>query len=220
MVVEGDDGKRLLIDTPPELRLQMVRERIPTVDAVLYTHDHADHVHGIDDLRAISHRSGPLKVYGPQETLDTLAQRFSYIFDNGIPPPPGSFKPELEATPIEEGREITLAGMPVLPLEINHGPSRVFGYRIGPLAYLTDVKTVPDRTRRRLAGVRILVMSALLEQEHPTHQSIDEAVRFTQEMKPEQTYLTHLTHLHTHEELSARLPAGIEPAYDGLTIVF
>lgn len=198
----------------------MVRERIPTVDAVLYTHDHADHVHGIDDLRAISHRAGRLKIYGPHETLATLAQRFPYIFDNGISPPPGSFTPELDAIPIEEGREVTLAGVPILPVEIHHGPSRVFGYRIGPLAYLTDVKTVPDATREQLAGVRILVLSALLEHEHPTHQTIDEAVHFAREMKAERTYLTHLTHLHTHEELSARLPEGIEPAYDGLTISF
>ncbi len=219
-VVENEAGARLLIDTPPELRLQLVRERIDTVDAVLYTHDHADHMHGIDDLRAISLRRGSLSIYGPPETLERLAERFGYILDNSTVRPPGISKPDLRLMPLEPGREVTISGLAVLPVELDHGLMRVYGYRIGELAYLTDVKTFPAGTLERLQGVRVLVINALLEWSHPTHLSIDEAVVLAQRVGAKQTYLTHLTHRLTHVELAQRLPNGIEPAYDGLSVVF
>ncbi len=114
----------------------------------------------------------------------------------------------------------TIAGISVEPLELGHGDMPVFGYRFGPLAYLTDVKTVPDATRDRLVGIRFLVLSALLDRPHPTHISIPEAVEFARALGAERTMLTHLTHKYTHRELLERLPAGIEPAYDGLTLSF
>ncbi len=219
-VIETDAGKRLLIDTPPELRLQLVRTRIDTVDAVLYTHDHADHIHGIDDLRAITVRSGALPVYGPVETLDRLVERFGYIFDPRVVPPPETAKPLLTAHPIDAGQEVTVAGEVVLPLELDHGGTRVFGYRVGDMAYLTDVKSIPPDTRTLLEGVHVLVVNALLEWSHPTHLSIDEAVEFALEIGAERTLLTHLTHKFSYTELATRLPQGVEPAYDGLSVVF
>ena len=219
-VVELDAGPRLLIDTPPELRLQLTGAGIAQVDAVLYTHEHADHIHGIDDLRALSVRRGRLPIYGPRETIALLQQRFRYIFDAGVEPPPGSCKPEVVAQAVEPYVEVTVAGVPVLPLEADHGGSRVFGYRIGPVVYLTDAKALPEETVRQLAGVEVLVLNALFEKPHPTHLSIPEAVELAQTLGARQTFLTHLTHRYAHAALEARLPEGVSPAYDGLEVAF
>lgn len=219
-LVELDGGPRLLIDTPPELRLQLTGRGAGGVDAVLYTHEHADHVHGIDDLRALSVRRGRLPIYGPRETIELLQQRFPYIFDAGVEPPPGSSKPELVAEAVEPYVEVAVAGVPVLPVEADHGGTRVFGYRIGPVAYLTDAKALPEETVRRLEGVEVLVLNALFEKPHPTHLSIPEAVEVSRAVGARRTYLTHLTHRHSHAQLEARLPLGISPAHDGLEVGF
>ena len=213
-------GKRLLIDTPPELRLQLVAAGVDRIDAVLFTHAHADHIHGIDDLRAISVRQrAALPAYGPAETLAELAAKFPYIFDPRIQPPPGTSKPELAPHPLASNTTTTVAGVPVLALALPHGTSTtVFGYRVGPVAYITDVKAIPAELVPRLAGLEVLVLNALLDQPHPLHLSIPEAVATAQRIGARRTLLTHLTHDSTHAALAARLPAGIEPAYDGLVI--
>ena len=219
-VVEGDAGQRILIDTPPELRLQLTGAGVETVDAVLYTHDHADHVHGIDDLRALSVRTGRLPIYGPADTLDRLAMRFPYIFDDAIQPPQGTSAPELERVSLEAGTEVAIAGLPVLPLAFEHGSVTVFGYRFGAAAYVTDVKAVTGEALDRLRGVRVLVLNALFERPHPTHLSIPEAIAVARAVGAGRTLLTHLTHRTAHEALAQRLPEGIEPAYDGLSVEF
>ncbi len=212
-------GKRLLIDTPPELRLQLVAAGADRVDAVLYTHAHADHVHGIDDLRALSVRQGAvLPAYGPAATMAELAAKFPYIFDPAILAQPGTSKPELAAHVLEAGRTVSIAGVSVLPLALPHGDHGVFGYRIGPVAYLTDVKTIPDAAAAQLAGLEVLVLNALLPLPHPLHLSIPEAVAEARRIGARRTFLTHLTHDATHADLAARLPAGVAPAYDGLVI--
>jgi phosphoribosyl 1,2-cyclic phosphate phosphodiesterase len=217
-VVESGEAS-LLIDTPPELRLQLVDRHISRADAVLFTHEHADHVNGIDDLRAFSvQQRRSLPCYGPSETLDRLRQGFPYIFDDAYQPPPGTSKPRLELHVLEPLVEVEIAGVRVLPLAFRHGTMRVFGYRFGDLAYLTDVKAVEAPERARLQGLRVLVVNALWDRPHPTHLSIPEAVALARDLGAEQTYLTHLTHETGHAELAARLPAGIAPAYDGLTI--
>ena len=212
-------GVRLLIDTPPELRLQLVAAGVDRVDAVLYTHGHADHVHGIDDLRAISVRQGGvLPAYGPAATMAELTAKFPYIFDPAILAHPGTSKPELAAHVLEAGRRAPVAGVPVLPLALPHGRHGVFGYRVGPVAYLTDAKAIPDAAVAELAGLEVLVLNALLPQSHPLHLSIPEAVAAAQRIGARRTFLTHLTHDATHADLAARLPPGVAPAYDGLVI--
>ncbi|HWZ28420.1 MAG TPA: MBL fold metallo-hydrolase [Gemmatimonadales bacterium] len=217
LLEEGD--RRLLIDTPPELRLQLVAAGVDRLDAVLFTHAHADHVHGIDDLRAFSVRQqGPLAAYGSRDTLDELAHRFSYIFDPDAKAPAGTSKPELTPRVLTPGVVTGIAGFPVEPLALPHGRQEVLAYRVGSVAYLTDVKDVPDWARERLRGLEVLVLSALLSKPHPLHLSIPEAVAVAQSIGARRTFFTHLTHETPHAELAASLPPGIAPAYDGLVI--
>ncbi len=217
-LVEVDDAA-ILIDTPPELRLQLVAAGRSRVDAVLYTHAHADHINGIDDLRVFSVKQGrPLPLYGPAETLATLRSSFNYIFDDNVRPYQGTSKPALELCPVEPGRPLMVAGIQVLPLAFQHGNLRVFGYRLGGLAYITDVKEVPPSARACLGHLKVLALNALWWRPHPTHLSIAEAVRTAQDLGAERTFLTHLTHETGHAELAAQLPAGIAPAYDGLAV--
>lgn len=209
----------ILIDTPPELRLQLLAAKAGHLDAVLYTHLHADHVHGIDDLRSITNlRDGSLPLFGPAETITHLHERFRYIFDDGVVPIAGTSKPQLVTEALEPGVPRTIAGVEVLPLAFAHGHATVFGYRIGPIAYVTDVKEVPEAARALLRGVEVLVLNALWWRPHPTHLSIEEAVETARAIGARRTFLTHLTHETSHRELLARLPAGIEPGHDGLTV--
>jgi phosphoribosyl 1,2-cyclic phosphate phosphodiesterase len=211
-------GAAVLIDTPPELRLQLIAGGITRVDAVMYTHEHADHTNGIDDLRIFSVRqSRPLPIYGPPETLARLRRSFGYIFDDARPYE-GTSKPNLELHAIEPGRAVEVAGIELLPLAFRHGHLRVYGYRVGALAYLTDVKAVDDAERQQLRGLDTLVLNALWWRPHPTHLSIAEAVETARALGARRTYLTHLTHETGHAELSGQLPAGVVPAYDGLTV--
>ena len=218
-IVETDSGARLLIDTPPELRLQLIAAGIDRVDAVLFTHDHADHTHGLDDIRALSmRRDAPVEMFGSAESLDRLAQRFSYIFDDRIRPLPGTSKPEGKAVPLRDRETIEIAGIDVTPIAVPHGPVSVFGYVIGPLAYITDAKSISDEVVEALKGAKVLVLNALFRTGHPTHLSIPEAVRVAEAVGAERTYLTHLTHDNFHADLEAELPRGIMPAFDGLTV--
>jgi phosphoribosyl 1,2-cyclic phosphate phosphodiesterase len=217
-VVETE-GVRLLIDTPPELRLQLVAAGIGTVDAVLYTHEHADHVAGIDDLRAFSVRGTTVPIYGPAQTIEGLRRRFDYIF-GPTEPAPGTSKPELVAAAIPPFEALRVGAVAVLPIEVDHGGSTVFGYRIGAAAYVTDAKAVSDRAVDALLGVDCLVLNALFDRPHPTHLSIPEAIALARRIGARRTYLTHLTHRQTHRSLEERLPKGIAPAYDGLVVSF
>lgn len=218
-VVESDTGARLLIDTPPELRLQLIANSIDRVDAVLYTHDHADHAHGLDDIRSISNRrDAPLEMYGPADSLARLAHRFPYIFDDRIRPLPGTSKPEGRAIALRDRESVQIAGFDVMPVAVPHGPVTVFGYRIGSLAYVTDAKVLSDDVVAALRGSSVLVINALFRTGHPTHLSIPEAVRVAESVGAERTYLTHLTHENFHADLEAELPRGVMPAFDGLTV--
>ncbi len=218
-MVETDGGTNILIDTPPELRLQLIAAGVSRVDAILFTHDHADHVHGIDDIRALSDRNDhPIDMYGPPETMERLARRFAYIFDDSIKALPGTSKPEGRAHPVVAGQTIRIGDVDVLPVAVPHGAATVYGYRIGKLGYITDAKELPDDAVSAFRGVSVLVLNALFRTSHPTHLSVSEAVAAAKKVGARQTWLTHLTHRTGHEELEAELPAGIAPAFDGLTV--
>ena len=218
-LVETDGGTRILIDTPPELRLQLIAAGVSGVDAILFTHDHADHVNGIDDIRALSDRShAPIDMYGPPDTMQRLAKRFAYIFDDAIKPLPGTSKPEGRAHPVRASESFRIGDVDVMPIAVPHGGVTVYGYRIGKLGYITDAKKLPEEAVRAFQGVSVLVLNALFRTEHPTHLSITEAVGAAQKVGAKQTWLTHLTHRTGHAELEAELPRGIAPAFDGLTV--
>lgn len=219
-ILEWDEERRLLVDTPPELRLQLVRAGVGSLGAVWYTHVHADHLHGIDDLRIFSVRNRrDLPIFVPEDAREGILRRFDYIFDVDEVPHPGTSKPGLRPVTIRAHEPVTILGERFHPLPVPHGRITPMGFRVGDLGYITDAKRLPPRTFEALRGVRLLVLNALwFGNPHPTHFNVEEAVEAAEAVGAERTYLTHLTHRTLHSELSARLPEGVRPAYDGLTV--
>jgi phosphoribosyl 1,2-cyclic phosphate phosphodiesterase len=216
----GESGGTLLVDTPPELRLQLLAARVHSVDAVWFTHLHADHLHGIDDLRIVSLMEGrTIPVHAPADAVETLARRFDYIFDSSLRPDPGVTRPELTLHPVDPEVPVDLLGHRVIPIEVPHGSMRPLGFRVGDLGYVTDAKALPPLARSRLEGVRVLVLNALWHGDpHPTHLNVEEAIEIAIAVGAERTYLTHMTHRLDHATLAASLPPGIVPAHDGLRV--
>jgi len=202
--------------------LQIIAAKVSSIDAIWYTHYHADHTHGVDDVRAFSvRRSEPLVVYGSRTCVESLATKFDYVFDPMMKPIPGTTKPEADLQVVEPYEPVEVAGFEMLPLPVPHGDLDAFGFRVGDLGYITDAKRLPERTRDALKGVKTLVLNALwFGKPHPTHFTVEEAVNEAQRIGADRTFLTHLSHHTAHAELEARLPAGILPAYDGLEIEF
>ncbi|MDT8419164.1 MAG: GPMC system MBL fold metallohydrolase [Desulfuromonadales bacterium] len=204
-------GHNILIDTSTDLRQQALREDIRRIDAVLYTHCHADHVHGIDDLRSFNLRSGDtIPIYGTPETLRRIAFLFEYIFAEETP---FGATPQLEARQVEGPFE--LCGLTFEPIPLFHGGLEVLGYRCGPVAYLTDCNAIPDSSISLLKGLQLLVVDGLRFKPHPTHFNIDQAIEMAGRIGAKRTLLTHLSHDVDHTRHGAELPAGIEFAYDG-----
>lgn len=212
----------LLIDTPPELRLQLLAAEVDQVDAVFYTHLHADHLHGIDDVRIFSTRGrGAVPALVPPGQAEVMASRFPYIFDDRITVPKGTTKPRIELATYEAGEPLELLGATLQPFVVPHGSMDVYGFRVGSLGYVTDAKSIPPEARAALDGVEVLVLNALWWGDpHPTHFNMEEAIEVARDIGARRTYLTHLTHRVGYQELRARLPSGIEPAFDGLAVDF
>lgn len=205
----------LLIDTSTELRLQALTYGIRQVDAVLFTHAHADHTGGFDDLRRFNELSQKhLPVYAGPDTAAILRERFSYGFDDVFPFYGG--KPDLTLHEVRGPFEIS--GKTIVPIPVTHGRTNVLGYRFGPLAYITDAKIVPESSIELLRGVDTLVINALRERPHPTHLSFAEALEIIEQIAPRRAYLVHLSHETSHVAATALLPPGVEVATDGLTI--
>ncbi len=220
-LLSSDDGSRtILIDTPPELRLQLIAAGVRRIDAVWYTHAHADHTHGIDDLRVFSARMRrSLPAFADPVTATFLRRTFSYIFDPGYRPPEGTTKPEITIREFDGAGVVEVAGFPLAPVPATHGDMTAWGFRVGPLGYVTDAKTLPPASLETLGGVRVLVLNALwFGDPHPTHLNVEEAVALSRDLGAERTYLTHLTHRTRHAVLEDRLPDGVEAAWDGLVV--
>jgi phosphoribosyl 1,2-cyclic phosphate phosphodiesterase len=181
---------------------------------------HADHLHGIDDLRAFSIRDGrPLRMFVAGEHEAELRQRFDYIFDETIQPLPETSAPDIELHTFEPEADLEVAGFKVTPLAFPHGRTRSFGFRVGSLGVIVDGKSIPPEAGRALAGVQVLVVNALWwGRPHPTHFNVEEALEAIAALGVPRAYLTHLTHRLDYRSLLEKLPPGVEPAYDGLVI--
>ena len=213
-VFAESSGTRLLIDTPPDLHGQLVDAGVSRLDAVLYTHGHADHVHGIDDLRSINHHMGcALDAYGTAATIETISGRFGYAFK-----PPGRVWTRPSLNPIVVTGPFKHGEIAITPFSQEHGRSTTTGYRMGDMAYSTDVKALPDDSFAALEGVRLWVVDCLGYREHPTHAHLDLTLSWIARVKPKLAVLTHMSHQFDYETLRAALPAGVVPGYDGLVI--
>jgi phosphoribosyl 1,2-cyclic phosphate phosphodiesterase len=218
-LLQSNDGRNILIDTPPELRLQLLYASVKQIDAVWYTHSHADHTHGIDDLRVFSRPdTDPLPTYADPVCAEFMREKFAYVFDADYQPIGGP-KVRLDLRTFENYQQIDVAGLPMLPIGLPHGDVLSYGFRCGDLGYLTDAKMLTPEARTALQGISVLVMNALwFGRPHPTHFTIEEAVRAAEELGAQRTYLTHLTHRVTHAQLLRDLPPHVRPAHDGLVL--
>lgn len=212
-------GERtILIDCGVDMRHQLLRRPIDHLDAVLITHTHADHLHGLDDLRAFCYfQRQCMPIYTTRPFIDDINVRFAYAFN---PPQMGGGVPLLDLIEITPGQTADISGVPVLPLEIMHGKLPILGFRFGPFAYLTDCSLIPDETAELLAGVDTVVVSALREREHPTHFNISQATEAARKLGVKKAYLIHMAHDVEHAETEAELPDWVRLAYDGLELDF
>ena len=215
-VAVGLPGGTLLVDTTPDLRTQLLRAEIGRVDAVLYTHDHVDHVYGLDDVRPLCTWAGrSMPVFCEERVERRIRRAFDYAFETA--PAPGGGIPRLEFERITSA-PFELLGARVVPLRLRHGVFDVLGFRFGDLAYCTDTNQIPDETWPLLAGLDTLVLDCLRPARHPTHFSLAEALAVAARVAARRTLLTHMGHELGHAVTSATLPAGVELAYDGLEL--
>lgn len=215
-VALGLPGGTLLVDTTPDLRSQLLRERIGSVQAILYTHDHVDHVYGLDDIRPICYRAGgPVPVYCEDRVERRIRRAFDYAFEPM--PVPGGGVPKITFERITTA-PFDLLGARVTPLRLQHGVFDVLGFRFGNLAYCTDTNSIPDATWPLLEGLDTLILDCLRPERHPTHLSLDEALAVATRVGARRTLFVHMSHDMEHKTISARLPAGVELASDGLVL--
>ncbi len=206
-----------MIDTTPDMRTQLLREQIGRVHSVLYTHDHVDHLYGLDDLRMFPYYLGhPLPIYCEQRVETRIRRAFDYAFEPGAGNYAGGV-PQLQINHITLD-PFTLLGQPILPLRLKHGRFEVLGFRIGNVAYCTDTNEIPPESWPLLSGLDVLILDALRPRPHATHFSLEQAVAVSQKLMPRRTIFTHMSHELDHDAANATLPAGMELAYDGLRV--
>jgi phosphoribosyl 1,2-cyclic phosphate phosphodiesterase len=210
------DGKTVLIDTTPDFREQAIREQIRQLDAVLYTHAHADHILGIDDLRPLSyHRAGKIPLYARPEAAEFLRNMFRYIFD-------ADYKygglAQVELNPING--PVELFGARFEPVTVKHGDAEIIGFRFGSAAYLTDFSEIPEESFAQLKDLDILFLDALRHRPHPTHSTVDNSLRIVERVKPKRAFFTHICHDLPHASTNASLPKHVQLSYDGMKLEF
>ncbi len=208
------EGRNILIDTSTDFRAQALREQIAQIDAILYTHSHADHILGLDDIRPYNFwQHGAIPIYGRHETLSHIRQAFPYIFESSS---------ALSMIPQVEDREISgpfsLNGLSVFPIPVLHGPQEIFGYRLGDFAYITDFKTIPENSMSQLHGLDVLVLDALRRKPHPTHSNLENSISVIEQLKPRRAFFTHMGHDLEHQATEDLLPPHIRLAFDGLSV--
>lgn len=204
-----------VIDCGPDFRQQMLTNKVKRIDGVLFTHEHADHTAGLDDIRPFFFRQGDIPIYAQKRVMDSLHRRFDYIFDVGdkYPGVPNVVQQVLKNKPFK------LGNLDVVPVEGLHYKLKVFGYRFDKFAYLTDIKTMTDKEKEKLKDLDVLVVNALRIEPHISHFNLDEAIEFIESLQPRRAYLTHISHmLGFHDEVQAKLPKNVYLAYDNLKI--
>ena len=214
VLIEWDDF-RYVIDCGPDFRQQMLRANCSKIDGILFTHEHSDHVLGLDDIRPFSFRQGRIPLYAHQRVMNELIKRFDYVFatENRYPGAPAVLPNLISNIPFR------LENLDIVPINVFHAGLQVFGFRFNKFAYLTDVKTISAEEKAKLSGVEVLVVNALRLEPHPSHFNLEEALAFIDEIKPKRAYLTHISHLlGFHAEVEAKLPNTVHLAYDNLTI--
>lgn len=205
-----------IIDCGPDFRQQMIREKIHAIDGILFTHEHADHIAGLDEIRPYCFRMGSVPIYLSERVLKALQKRYDYIFatENRYPS-----APSVAPTIISHQSSFVLSGVMVIPIEVMHGKLPILGYRFHNMAYLTDIKYLEPSEKKKLKGLEVLVITGLRKEPHATHLNIEEALALVDELKPRFTYLTHISELlGFHEEVSKELPENVFLAYDGLEV--
>ena len=211
------DRRSVLIDTTPDFRTQAIRENIRRLDAVLYTHTHADHLLGIDDLRPLSflHRPNKLPLYAQPDAVEVIRKMFGYIFDE-------NYKfgglPQVELRPINGS--IDLYGARFQPIAVIHGEAEILGFRFGSAAYLTDHSEIPERSLAKLEGLDVLFLDALRYKPHPTHSTVEHSLQTVERLKPKRAFFTHICHDLPHEQTNASLPENVRLSYDGMKLEF
>lgn len=207
-------GENILIDSGPDLRIQSLRENIERVDAVLYTHTHADHLHGIDDLRAFCQiQRTQIPLYAKEDAVAHIKQKFGYVLRD-----PSDFwdLPVLRTETVHA--PFQLFGIEITPIPVLHGRSHIFGYRIGNFAYMTDVSEIPEASFALLENLDVLLLDCLREASHPTHINIEQSLAYIGRIKAKQSYMIHMTHELEYASLASKLPSGVFVGYDGLKL--
>ncbi len=209
------DGHVVLVDTTPDFRAQALRAHIERIDAILYTHSHADHILGLDDVRPYNYRQRQaIPIYGTEETLQVIRRVFQYAFDPG---PNESTVPRLNLQRLN-GEPFELFGLEFVPVPLLHGRSTVYGFRFGSAAYLTDHSDIPEASKAKLQGLDVLFLDALRHRPHPTHSTVERSLEWVRELKPHRAFFTHICHDLPHEQTEGTLPEHVHLAYDGLEI--
>ena len=217
-IVIENGAERLLVDTPPELHAQLLDAEISLVDAVLYTHAHADHCHGLDDLRAINHyRGGDLDIFGDEPTLSELKERFAYAF-LGLPEGAPWFRPSLTPRVVEPGRAFSVGATEIIPFAQKHGPYQTIGYRIGGFAYSPDVNELDTNDLSTLQNLDTWIVDCVRYAPSRVHAWLALTLEWIAHLRPRRAVLTHMAADFDYDRLSAELPDGVEPAYDGMIL--